>query len=97
MELEYIAQCWANTCNGNPLNHDVCRRTGDLFCNNLFLLQFNFKLIVAEFEHVGQNLGFINSSLAEIDVVKALKQLILLWYDEVAIYKNEWVNVTEDR
>ncbi|XP_022902029.2 venom allergen 3-like [Onthophagus taurus] len=26
-ELEYIAQCWANTCNASPLKHDKCRRT----------------------------------------------------------------------
>ncbi|CAH0560169.1 unnamed protein product [Brassicogethes aeneus] len=78
MELEYIAQCWANACNGNPLNHDQCRRT-------------------SEYSHVGQNLGFIYSSISEINIVKALKQLILIWYDEVALFKNEWINSTEDR
>ncbi|CAH1173570.1 unnamed protein product [Phaedon cochleariae] len=26
-ELEFIAQCWANACKGNPLVHDVCRRS----------------------------------------------------------------------
>lgn len=26
-ELEYIAQCWVNSCHGSPLKHDLCRRT----------------------------------------------------------------------
>lgn len=52
---------------------------------------------VGEFEHVGQNLGYINSSIPEIDKVKAIKELILLWYNEVELYKNEWVKDTQDR
>ncbi|CAG9822518.1 unnamed protein product [Phaedon cochleariae] len=28
-ELEFVAQCWANACNGNPLKHDDCRSTTD--------------------------------------------------------------------
>lgn len=77
-ELEFIAQCWANTCNGNPLKHDHCRRT-------------------ASYYHVGQNLGFINSSLPQIDKVKSIKELILLWYNEVEIFDSDWVNETKDR
>ncbi|XP_044748643.1 venom allergen 5-like [Coccinella septempunctata] len=77
-ELESIAQCWANACNGNPLIHDRCRRT-------------------EEYEHVGQNLGFINSSVADFDLMKSIRLLVNLWYEEVEIFKSEWVNVTEDR
>ncbi|XP_045480847.1 venom allergen 5 2-like [Harmonia axyridis] len=77
-ELEYIAQCWANACNGNPLIHDHCRRT-------------------EEYEHVGQNLGFINSSFADFDLKRTIRTLVNLWYEEVEIFQNEWVNQTEDR
>ncbi|XP_060530424.1 venom allergen 5 2-like [Cylas formicarius] len=77
-ELEFISQCWANTCNGNPLIHDRCRRTSD-------------------FEHVGQNLGFISSSNPKINKIRAMKELIILWYDEVAIFNNSWISDTRDR
>ncbi|KAK9885556.1 hypothetical protein WA026_012306 [Henosepilachna vigintioctopunctata] len=77
-ELENIAQCWANACNGNPLIHDHCRRT-------------------EEYEHVGQNLGVINSSVSDFDLKKTMKKLVTLWYDEVEIFKNEWINETDDR
>ncbi|KAJ8912259.1 hypothetical protein NQ315_008850 [Exocentrus adspersus] len=77
-ELEFIAQCWANTCNGNPLIHDVCRRT-------------------EEYAHVGQNLGFTNSSSPKIDIVKSIKDLTLLWYDEVDLFNTSWIRDTRDR
>lgn len=80
-ELEYIAQCWANACNGNPLLHDNCRRT-------------------EKYNHVGQNLGFINSSISfdkSNQIKPILKSLIFLWYDEVKNFNNQWINKTENR
>ncbi|XP_017773006.1 PREDICTED: venom allergen 3-like [Nicrophorus vespilloides] len=77
-ELEFIAQCWANACNGDPLNHDICRSTKN-------------------YEHVGQNLGFINSTHDNINVKESLHDLIEYWYDEVTIFKKEWVRETQDR
>ncbi|KAL3267376.1 hypothetical protein HHI36_011507 [Cryptolaemus montrouzieri] len=50
-----------------------------------------------EYEHVGQNLGFINSSVADFDLKKSMKLLVTLWYDEVQNFDNEWVNETDDR
>ncbi|KAJ8941289.1 hypothetical protein NQ314_010439, partial [Rhamnusium bicolor] len=50
-----------------------------------------------EYGHVGQNLGFTNSSIPEIDTVKSIKDLILLWYDEVSIFNTTWINDTRDR
>ncbi|KAK4887811.1 hypothetical protein RN001_004082 [Aquatica leii] len=77
-ELEFIAQCWANACNGASLIHDACRRT-------------------RKHEHVGQNLGYISSSANNINVTEATLQLIDYWYDEVAIFNNQWVLDTRDR
>ena len=77
-ELEFIAQCWANACEGASLKHDRCRRT-------------------RKYEHNGQNLGYINSSVNNINVTLAMQQLIQYWYDEVAIFKNDWVYDTRDR
>ncbi|XP_019772948.1 venom allergen 5 2 isoform X2 [Dendroctonus ponderosae] len=77
-ELEFLAQCWANACNGNPLVHDRCRRT-------------------AQYVHVGQNLGYINSTDPKINKIKAIKDLILLWYDEVALFDSSWINDTQIR
>jgi len=77
-ELEFIAQCWANACNGAALIHDDCRRT-------------------RKFEHVGQNLGFVNSSADNINFTVAMQQLTRYWYEEVTIFNNEWVLDTRDR
>ncbi|XP_066252497.1 venom allergen 5 2-like [Euwallacea similis] len=77
-ELEFIAQCWANACNGNPLIHDHCRRT-DIYA------------------HVGQNLGYVNSTNPKIHKVKAIKDLSLLWYDEVDVFDRTWINDTQNR
>ncbi|CAG9766666.1 unnamed protein product [Ceutorhynchus assimilis] len=77
-ELEFIAQCWANACNGNPLKHDRCRKT-------------------ESHAHVGQNLGYINSTNPKINKIKAIKDLILLWYDEVALFDRFWLNDTQNR
>lgn len=77
-ELEYIAQCWANNCQGNPLIHDVCRAT-------------------KQHEHIGQNLGFLNSTHAYKNIKDAMRQLVMNWYDEVALFRREWVHDTQDR
>jgi len=77
-ELEFIAQCWANTCNGKPLVHDVCRGS-------------------KTYEHVGQNLGFINSSKPIVNFKKPIKELINYWYDEVKTFDRNWVNYTANR
>lgn len=54
-------------------------------------------LFSVNYEHVGQNLGFINSSVADFDIQKSIRLLVNLWYEEVEIFQSEWVNVTEDR
>lgn len=54
-------------------------------------------MILALFEHVGQNLGFINSSSSNINVTKSMNELIMLWYDEVSMFESDWVNDTMDR
>lgn len=77
-ELEFIAQCWANSCNGNPLVHDKCRRT-------------------VKYDHVGQNLGYVYSTNPKINKVKLIKDLTVLWYEEVADFNNTWVNFHEKR
>ncbi|KAB0799987.1 hypothetical protein PPYR_07867 [Photinus pyralis] len=77
-ELEFIAQCWANACEGTALKHDKCRRT-------------------RKHEHNGQNLGYINSSVNNINFTLAMQQLITHWYDEVALFNNQWVYDTRDR
>ena len=58
---------------------------------------FTLFIVSAEYEHVGQNLGFINSSAPDIDVDKSMNELTMLWYDEVAIFESDWVNETMDR
>ncbi|KAJ8969987.1 hypothetical protein NQ317_007034 [Molorchus minor] len=134
MELEFIGQCWANMCNGDPLRHDVCRRTGmgELERGNFLLSVGNFSrygvtILIARitkdnkdnedkeqvyrflnrsveqvnrfsnYEHVGQNLGLTSSSAPDIDIVKSVKDLILLWYDEVTYFNNSWINKTRER
>ncbi|KAK5644233.1 hypothetical protein RI129_008078 [Pyrocoelia pectoralis] len=77
-ELEFIAQCWANACDGTSLKHDKCRRT-------------------KKHEHNGQNLGYINSSANNINITLAMQQLIMHWYNEVALYNSEWIYDTQDR
>ncbi|KAF5304516.1 hypothetical protein FQA39_LY09567 [Lamprigera yunnana] len=77
-ELELIAQCWANACNGANLIHDTCRRT-------------------RKFEHVGQNLGYLSSPSSNVNVTKVMLELIRYWYDEVALFNNEWVLDTRER
>ncbi|KAJ8936292.1 hypothetical protein NQ318_001485 [Aromia moschata] len=50
-----------------------------------------------DYEYVGQNLGFTNSSRPDIDIVKSIKDLTLLWYEEVAYFNNTWIADTRDR
>ncbi|KAF5284730.1 hypothetical protein FQR65_LT13432 [Abscondita terminalis] len=50
-----------------------------------------------KFEHVGQNLGYINSSANNINITQAILELMGYWYDEVAIFNNQWVTDTRDR
>nr|XP_023024173.1 venom allergen 5-like [Leptinotarsa decemlineata] len=64
-ELEFIAHCWANACNGKPLKHDVCRRT-------------------AEYNYVGQNLGWWSSTSSDFDLRSGIKKSIMNWFNEVA-------------
>lgn len=68
--------------------------------NNLFQvlpLLTNFLYFTASYSHVGQNLGYMNSTNPKINKVKAIKDLILLWYNEVALFNNSWLLDTQNR
>lgn len=49
------------------------------------------------YSHVGQNLGYMNSTNPRINKVKAIKDLILLWYNEVALFNSSWLSDTQNR
>ncbi|KAL1506271.1 hypothetical protein ABEB36_005663 [Hypothenemus hampei] len=51
----------------------------------------------AKYRHVGQNLAYLNSTNPKINKIKAIKDLLLLWYDEVTIFNSSWVSDTQNR
>lgn len=75
---------------------DVEEQVKNLICEKFALLT-NFLYFTASYSHVGQNLGYMNSTNPKINKVKAIKDLILLWYNEVALFNNSWLLDTQNR